>query len=393
MINLCEQIVSIEQEILRDLITPCLKILIYLRSSRSITHTLQRVKCITTLLSHLNLNHNLFQYSIQLLTEEGRRPSTSSSSSSSSDSNRITITSSMLESSETPIEEFKPENLPKKPIRDKRVRFNFEQKDSEALKPKVKKSLLKKHHSQFNFESDWPKSKKLTLAWIAKSLFSPIELILLNKTQSLNFNMDKADNTLTRTGQTRIMYKIKTYIDKILFAIVENTRKHLMGTVLLKYFKEVTTEGLYVASQIFTDFELARVKISKSRELCEVKEWQKKMILAMFIIGKIFVINIIINNDTKGTSKMFSSKPNDIQKKNLKIIGSIIYYKLLEYLRNNTKIISDEKASPEDDVISESLIPYKHLKPLVDDKLWSEYISGIFHTWLTQLIDQISTKF
>lgn len=82
-------------------------------------------------------------------------------------------------------------------------------------------------------------ANKLTLAWIAKSLSSPIGLILLNKTQSLNFNMDKADNALTKTSQTRIMYKIKTYIDKILFAIIENTRKHLMGTVLLKYFKEV----------------------------------------------------------------------------------------------------------------------------------------------------------
>mmetsp|Transcript_22272 Transcript_22272/g.19786 ORF Transcript_22272/g.19786 Transcript_22272/m.19786 type:complete len:95 (+) Transcript_22272:724-1008(+) len=88
---------------------------------------------------------------------------------------------------------------------------------------------------------------------------------------TLDFN---SINT-TKIGRVRLMNKIKSYVDGILFAIDQNTKKEMMGTMLIKFFKDVTSEGIHMESHFYSDFEINRLQINKNHELKNVVEWQK----------------------------------------------------------------------------------------------------------------------
>jgi len=45
------------------------------------------------------------------------------------------------------------------------------------------------------------------------------------------------------------------------------------------------------------------------------------------------------------------------------------------------------------DVMSNSLYKCEELQPLVSDEIWSQYIDGILHTWLTKLLKLTNLKF
>lgn len=77
--------------------------------------------------------------------------------------------------------------------------------------------------------------------------------------------------------------------------------------------------------------------------------------------------------------------------RNLKIIWAIIYFELLNYYKRNTDIKKSRRFNNDDnDVISRKLGEDIHSQ-ILDDELWSQYISGLYHTWFTLLITSLKS--
>ena len=52
-----------------------------------------------------------------------------------------------------------------------------------------------------------------------------------------------------------------------------------------------------------------------------------------------------------------------------------------------------ERLKNDDDVMSKEAFPQKKLSAFIEDKIWTQYISGLFYVWLDKLLKVIETKF
>lgn len=72
----------------------------------------------------------------------------------------------------------------------------------------------------------------------------------------------------------------------------------------------------------------------------------------------------------------------------MNIIGSAIYYKLLDYLNQYTVLTDYHKQveNNDDDVMSKQIYKYDDLSSMLNDKIWTEYMYGIFNSFFTKLM-------
>lgn len=160
--------------------------------------------------------------------------------------------------------------------------------------------------------------------------------VYLLKIQPININKDKFIGNNQNDGIIKekinvINLALKMFLDELNSSI----KKKKISEDIKNLFKFVFDPNNYITFKFFSCFELSRLEI-KDGYITEINSEEKKMIIAFHIILKIIIKHFLLN--LKFFEEEDISKIDDIHKINFKVIGSIIYYEVIELFKNKCEI-------------------------------------------------------
>lgn len=160
--------------------------------------------------------------------------------------------------------------------------------------------------------------------------------VYLLKIQPININKDKFIGNNQNDGIIKekinvINLALKMFLDELNSSI----KRKKISEDIKNLFKFVFDPNNYITFKFFSCFELSRLEI-KDGYITEINSEEKKMIIAFHIILKIIIKHFLLN--LKFFEEEDISKIDDIHKINFKVIGSIIYYEVIELFKNKCEI-------------------------------------------------------
>lgn len=160
--------------------------------------------------------------------------------------------------------------------------------------------------------------------------------VYLLKIQPININKDKFIGNNQNDGIIKekinvINLALKMFLDELNSSI----KRKKISEDIKNLFKFVFDPNNYITFKFFSCFELSRLEI-KDGYITQISSEEKKMIIAFHIILKIIIKHFLIN--LKFFEEEDISKIDDIHKINFKVIGSIIYYEVIELFKNKCEI-------------------------------------------------------
>ena len=160
--------------------------------------------------------------------------------------------------------------------------------------------------------------------------------VYLLKIQPININKDKFIGNNQNDGIIKekinvINLALKMFLDELNSSI----KKKKISEDIKNLFKFVFDPNNYITFKFFSCFELSRLEI-KDGYITAINSEEKKMIIAFHIILKIIIKHFLLN--LKFFEEEDISKIDDIHKINFKVIGSIIYYEVIELFKNKCEI-------------------------------------------------------
>ena len=160
--------------------------------------------------------------------------------------------------------------------------------------------------------------------------------VYLLKIQPININKDKFIGNNQNDGIIKekinvINLALKMFLDELNSSI----KRKKISEDIKNLFKFVFDPNNYITFKFLSCFELSRLEI-KDGYITEINSEEKKMIIAFHIILKIIIKHFLLN--LKFFEEEDISKIDDIHKINFKVIGSIIYYEVIELFKNKCEI-------------------------------------------------------
>lgn len=160
--------------------------------------------------------------------------------------------------------------------------------------------------------------------------------VYLLKIQPININKDKFIGNNQNDGIIKekinvINLALKMFLDELNSSI----KRKKISEDIKNLFKFVFDPNNYITFKFFSCFELSRLEI-KDGYITQISSEEKKMIIAFHIILKIIIKHFLLN--LKFFEEEDISKIDDIHKINFKVIGSIIYYEVIELFKNKCEI-------------------------------------------------------
>ena len=93
---------------------------------------------------------------------------------------------------------------------------------------------------------------------------------------------------------------VKSVCEDIIIDLDEKTREGYLEADHLTFFFNFTQSGAFMPNNFLTKFELDRIVLDQNGALTEMTDVRKKMVLGMFILGKIFVPRVCIKPESIG---------------------------------------------------------------------------------------------
>ncbi len=151
-----------------------------------------------------------------------------------------------------------------------------------------------------NFTKNFKLYREATSVWAVESTKIPIEKIILNQDGSLHFNSYLNPKYINDEERDYRLDIIKSVCEDIIIDLDEKTRKEYLEPDHLVFFFNFTENGAFISNNFLTKFELDRVFLDQSGSLIGMTDSRKKLILGMFILGKIYVPRVFVKPESIG---------------------------------------------------------------------------------------------
>jgi hypothetical protein len=196
---------------------------------------------------------------------------------------------------------------------------------------------------------------------------------LMNSTKSTYYamkNSEDLDVDLSNLGSTRgsVLFssemkekfvKLEIRLKSFLEQILENLNKNTFDFDTLAFLKILITENHPLPIKFFSSFEISRLEFiddnlqyefsdvfHKNKILVNLSETQKLMIILFFVMIKIFLKNILLENKNFKHQKV---------RKNFKMIASVYYHIIIEYFKSKLEVKTDAESIVESELNSNQI--------------------------------------
>ncbi|EAR88136.2 hypothetical protein TTHERM_00016010 (macronuclear) [Tetrahymena thermophila SB210] len=162
--------------------------------------------------------------------------------------------------------------------------------------------------------------------------------------RGLNLILDvKASCDISKKLSEKEMRKrvdnLKLRVKALLDGLADNCKEEDIGNIAVQIFGTYINNFNFPPQQQLYKFEINRLKFTYFGALNDMNARQQQMLLLVFIIIKVLIL-VTLNTSQKHFDKLKDS--NDL-KINLKVIKSVIYEILIEYLRNTCPPIQNNQ--------------------------------------------------
>ncbi|KAL4476424.1 hypothetical protein ABPG74_010157 [Tetrahymena malaccensis] len=162
--------------------------------------------------------------------------------------------------------------------------------------------------------------------------------------RGLNLILDvKASCDISKKLSEKEMKKrvdnLKLRVKALLDGLADNCKEEDIGNIAVQIFGTYTNNFNFPPQQQLYKFEINRLKFTYFGALNDMNARQQQMLLLVFIIIKVLIL-VTLSTSQKHFEKLKDS--NDL-KMNLKVIKSVIYEILIEYLRNTCPPIQNNQ--------------------------------------------------
>ena len=151
----------------------------------------------------------------------------------------------------------------------------------------------KREHNREGIIMDFERKFKLfrekTSVWATDVCRDSIKNIILDCEGSLHYNTNHNPRYVDKTEKEYRINYIKTIIEDILEDLMQGTTHEHLDTDHLIFFYNFTEDGAYMSNNFLTQYEMNRVLLDHQGGLIGQDDTKKKMLLGMFILGKLFV--------------------------------------------------------------------------------------------------------
>ncbi|KAL4493937.1 hypothetical protein ABPG72_021954 [Tetrahymena utriculariae] len=162
--------------------------------------------------------------------------------------------------------------------------------------------------------------------------------------RGLNLILDvKASCDISKKLSEKEMKKrvdnLKLRVKALLDSLADNCKEEDLGNIAVQIFGTYINSFNFPPQQQLYKFEINRLKFTYFGALNDMNARQQQMLLLVFIVIKVLIL-VTLNTNQKHFEKLKDS--NDL-KMNLKVIKSVIYEILIEYLRNTCPPIQNNQ--------------------------------------------------
>mmetsp|Transcript_23697 Transcript_23697/g.21060 ORF Transcript_23697/g.21060 Transcript_23697/m.21060 type:complete len:235 (+) Transcript_23697:210-914(+) len=203
---------------------------------------------------------------------------------------------------------------------------------------------------------------------------------IINHEGSLDFTTPNTDYIRDAIVKKNFK-KARPYIQYFFKRLIAVTTFKEMPQQLVKFLDEFFSHGSPVETNTLTLFERDRISIDEYNTLFDMSQHVKDFLRLYFIIGKGLLILTMLSEDSFGT------KLNSTSIKNLKIIASVIYHVMMDYLNIILQCKNEyDETNPTYEPISQMVFEKDRLAYLteVHPKFYNE-CKGYLSKWLKQL--------
>mmetsp|Transcript_44309 Transcript_44309/g.42997 ORF Transcript_44309/g.42997 Transcript_44309/m.42997 type:complete len:152 (+) Transcript_44309:808-1263(+) len=131
-----------------------------------------------------------------------------------------------------------------------------------------------------------------------------------------------------------------------------------------------------------TLFEINRLNLGDLDNTYKVEEdIQRTMLLGMFLLAKIMVVKLLLKTANNG----FGVSLSLVQKRNLKLFGSILYHSLHSLVVKSVKVKRKDFRS-DDDVVSKGLFDKYSLRKMLSDPLLENSLEQTLVEWINRIM-------
>lgn len=155
----------------------------------------------------------------------------------------------------------------------------------------------------------------------------------------LNLDLVDHGNYLNRSSQDmsdrfiKLQIRLNSFIDQL----IDNLDIKILELDTILFLKVIITSGSFIPFNFFSLFELARLETT-DKEIVNINENQKMMILSCYILIKIFLKYLLEESSQINNTNI---------RKNFKMIASVYYHTIIDYFKSACDIKYRIKSLPE----------------------------------------------
>lgn len=160
------------------------------------------------------------------------------------------------------------------------------------------------------FTKNFKLYREATAVWAVESIKGVIEKVILDVDGSLHFNTLLNPQYLDQEETEFWMGAVKSFVEDILIDLDEHTWLGLITPETLIFFYNFIEEQAHVPDNLLTKFELDWVTLDATGQLVNQSDAKKKMLLGLFIVGKLVVPWVFVKPESIGLDQIYEDRLN-----------------------------------------------------------------------------------
>lgn len=173
----------------------------------------------------------------------------------------------------------------------------------------------------------------------------------------------KKDNIELKDRYIKLEMRLKSFVD----TLISNTTRELMDPKIVNFLNLITTSNSCIPFKFFSLFELSRLEITDSVLITNIKEKQLSMIVCFYVIIRILVKHILLEQNFVPLDKRRSMNNN--VKKNFKTVASIIYNDTIDLFRKHCTIVNNQITDIQGYIKSQYSFFENKNNPLIEEQM------------------------